>query len=199
MIENAEKLLSEKNYKEYYKLIEEIYKKNETNENASLLKKAEKMLNSYEEYKKYKSKRRKNHYETLEVTKDATIAEIKAGYKKLVLKFHPDRSLIDETKEIFLEIQTAYSVLSDEKSRAEYDFSLDNPMQSNTNVYFRRQVVINRDFFPFVFDDNANFYRQVYNFRARNQRRAQPPEDDRVKFFLTVIILILILIFGNVF
>lgn len=81
MIENAEKLLSEKNYKEYYKLIEEIYKKNETNENASLLKKAEKMLNSYEEYKNINQKEEKIHYETLEVTKDATIAEIKAGYK----------------------------------------------------------------------------------------------------------------------
>lgn len=57
-------------------------------------------------------------YETLEVEKDATPAQIKKAYRKLAVKHHPDKGG-DEHK--FKEISAAYEILSDEEKRKAYD------------------------------------------------------------------------------
>jgi DnaJ-class molecular chaperone len=59
----------------------------------------------------------KNYYEMLEVTKTATEADIKKAYRRLALKWHPDKNP-DNQKEAevrFKEISEAYEVLSDSK------------------------------------------------------------------------------------
>jgi molecular chaperone DnaJ len=64
----------------------------------------------------------KDYYKTLGVTKTAKQAEIKAAYRKLARKYHPDANKGDASAEAkFKEISEAYSVLSDEKHRKEYD------------------------------------------------------------------------------
>lgn len=60
----------------------------------------------------------KNYYETLGVEKKATQDDIKKAFRKLAQKYHPDKGG-DEAK--FKEITEAYSVLSDERRRREYD------------------------------------------------------------------------------
>lgn len=60
----------------------------------------------------------KNYYETLGVDKKATQDDIKKAFRKLAQKHHPDKGG-DEAK--FKEITEAYSILSDEKRRKEYD------------------------------------------------------------------------------
>lgn len=60
-----------------------------------------------------------NHYQTLGVAKTATPDEIKKAYRKLASKHHPDKE--GGSKEKFQEIEEAYRVLSDAKSRSEYD------------------------------------------------------------------------------
>jgi molecular chaperone DnaJ len=60
----------------------------------------------------------KNYYETLGIEKKATPDDIKKAFRKLAQKHHPDKGG-DESK--FKEITEAYSVLSDEKKRREYD------------------------------------------------------------------------------
>jgi molecular chaperone DnaJ len=64
----------------------------------------------------------KDYYKTLGVAKTAKPAEIKAAYRKLARKYHPDANKGDASAEDrFKEISEAYSVLSDEKQRKEYD------------------------------------------------------------------------------
>ena len=60
-----------------------------------------------------------NHYVVLGIPVDSTQGEIKAAYRRLVKRFHPDRCS-DETIP-FLDIQEAYSVLGDPERRREYD------------------------------------------------------------------------------
>jgi len=64
----------------------------------------------------------KDYYKALGVAKTAKPAEIKAAYRKLARKYHPDANKGDgSAEERFKEISEAYSVLSDEKRRKEYD------------------------------------------------------------------------------
>jgi molecular chaperone DnaJ len=62
------------------------------------------------------------YYETLECQKGATGEILKSSYRRLAMKFHPDKNPGDHTAEIkFKEISEAYDVLKDEQKRAAYD------------------------------------------------------------------------------
>ncbi len=63
----------------------------------------------------------KDYYETLGISKNATQKEIKSAYRKLALKWHPDRNKEPDAEKKFKEINQAYGVLSDEKKRQMYD------------------------------------------------------------------------------
>lgn len=61
-------------------------------------------------------------YEELEIPKESTQEEIKRAYKKLAMRWHPDKNQHDPSAtEKFQRISHAYSTLSDEKKRAYYD------------------------------------------------------------------------------
>src|SRR5215212_10176789 len=65
---------------------------------------------------------KRDYYEVLGVTRTATEAEMKASYRKLAMKWHPDRNPGDKDCEHhFKEINEAYDVLKDEQKRAAYD------------------------------------------------------------------------------
>jgi len=64
---------------------------------------------------------KRDYYEVLGVSKDTQLNEIKSQYRKLALKFHPDRNKSSEAAEHFKEISEAYAVLSDTKKRQLYD------------------------------------------------------------------------------
>jgi len=65
---------------------------------------------------------KRDFYEVLGVAKSAEAADIKKAYRKLAMKYHPDRNPDDKTAEAkFKEVNEAYEVLSDDQKRAAYD------------------------------------------------------------------------------
>ena len=65
---------------------------------------------------------KRDYYEILEVTRTASDGELKAAYRKLAMRWHPDKNPGDKDCEAhFKEINEAYDVLKDEQKRAAYD------------------------------------------------------------------------------
>lgn len=63
----------------------------------------------------------KDYYKILEVSKSATAAELKKAYRKLSLKYHPDKNSSPDASDKFAEISVAYDVLSDAEKREVYN------------------------------------------------------------------------------
>ncbi|HJL68010.1 MAG TPA: molecular chaperone DnaJ [Nitrosopumilus sp.] len=64
---------------------------------------------------------KRDYYEVLGVSKSSSVDELKKQYRKLALKFHPDRNKSEEAPEHFKEISEAYAVLSNTEKRQLYD------------------------------------------------------------------------------
>ena len=73
---------------------------------------------------------KRDYYDVLNVSKKATNDEIKKAYRKLAMKYHPDRNKSDEAEGKFKEATEAYENLSDPKKREHYDnFGFQDPNQ----------------------------------------------------------------------
>jgi molecular chaperone DnaJ len=92
----------------------------------------------------------RDHYATLGIDRRATTGEVKVAYRRLALRYHPDRNPGDKTaEERFKEVSLAYAVLSDDDKRAHYDRfgTADVPFGTDADV---ARVT---DFFDAVFGD----------------------------------------------
>ncbi|XP_058076551.1 uncharacterized protein LOC131225128 [Magnolia sinica] len=74
------------------------------------------------------------YYSVLGIRKNASVVEVRSAFRKLAMKWHPDRwtrdpTVAGEAKRRFQQIQEAYSVLSDEGKRAMYDAGLYDPFE----------------------------------------------------------------------
>ena len=100
-------------------------------------------------------------YKILNVNKDATKQEIKKSYKKLAIKYHPDKNIDnkEEAEKKFQEIAHAYSILSDDNKRRNYNMTGDNQediFMDNINPF---------EMFNNIFQNHVNNF---MNFNTQN-------------------------------
>jgi DnaJ-class molecular chaperone len=75
-------------------------------------------------------------YKVLDVSRKASPAEIKKAYRKLSLKYHPDKNPSEEASTKFAEIANAYDVLSDPDKRKTYDTGGEEAVKQQEQRYF---------------------------------------------------------------
>jgi len=103
-----------------------------------------------------------NYYQTLELPQGAAPEEIKSNYRRLAMKWHPDRNAGSaEAEEKFKSISEAYSVLSDADKRRDYDaFLSSGGAEPSGRAYARPR----RDFSPE--EAAAMFMNEMYNLAS---------------------------------
>lgn len=104
-----------------------------------------------------------DYYGVLEVPKSAAVADIKKAYRRLALKWHPDKNPTnkDEAEKRFKEISEAYEILSDERKRVTYDkYGKEGLLGRSRRDY---EYHNHRDFpFSFSFKDPNEVFREFF-------------------------------------
>ena len=115
-------------------------------------------------------------YDILKVTKNSTAIEIKKSYRKLAMKYHPDKNKTPEGENRFKEISMAYDILSDDEKRKKYDtIGLEGLKQSGGGGGGHNPF----DMFNSFFGGSGGFFNQGFNHQNHNQK--QPKTKDRVE------------------
>ena len=116
----------------------------------------------------------KDYYKLLNISKKSNQDEIKRAYRKLAMKFHPDKNKSKDAEEKFKSISEAYAILSDTGKKKSYDqFGEDgvNIGRSNSRRNVFTQNFTSRNGFNFENMDAHNIFTQVFgnNFKVGSQ------------------------------
>ena len=127
---------------------------------------------------------KRDYYEILGVDRGADDGTIKSAYRKLALKYHPDRNPNDtEAEEKFKEAAEAYSVLSDSQKRAAYDRFGHQGLQGAAGA---------GGFDPSAFQDFGDIFGDIFNLGdlfgggGRSRSRNRPQRGDDVRYDLEI-------------
>ncbi len=116
----------------------------------------------------------RDYYEILGVSKNATQEEIKAAYRKLALKYHPDRNPNNkEAEEKFKEAAAAYEVLSDTDKRKRYDQFGHAGVEGNMGM--GKQDMNMED----IFEHFGDIFGDIFGMGQRQTRRKTGPTPKR--------------------
>lgn len=116
---------------------------------------------------------KKDYYKILGVNENSTKEEIKKAYRRLALKYHPDKSKDPKAEEKFKEITEAYAVLSDDKKRKQYDLQ----KHSNTEKDFLSEKIFDKVNFSDLFHnidfetDFDNLFQRFFGFKGKKKKR----------------------------
>ena len=125
-----------------------------------------------------------DYYRILEIKEDADFLEIKKKYRKLAIKYHPDKNPgDDEAVKKFREITEAYEILGDEKKRKEYDrkrkFKNGQENKKNENLKNRNNFSDNNFSFGKEFFKSASEMKEMFensfglDKMAKNKAKAE--------------------------
>lgn len=107
-----------------------------------------------------------NYYDILEVKSSASADEIKKSYRKLAMKYHPDKNNGDKSlEEKFKEINKAYNTLSDAQKRKEYDALISFGYTQSANQ--RQDSQYNQN----INDIFRDFFKHYNNSSSHNQSK----------------------------
>ena len=122
---------------------------------------------------------KRDYYEVLGVSKNATDDEIKSAFRKLAKKYHPDINKDPDAPNKFKEAQEAYAVLSDKNKRSQYD--------QFGHAAFEGAGGFNGGGFDFSFDDIdledilGNVFGSGFGFRKRKKGKRRTRGSDLLK------------------
>ncbi|XP_016307518.1 dnaJ homolog subfamily C member 21-like isoform X1 [Sinocyclocheilus anshuiensis] len=130
----------------------------------------------------------KCHYEVLGVKRDASDDDLKKAYRKLALKWHPDKNLdnAEEAAEEFKLIQAAYDVLSDPQERAWYDNHREALLKGGVSGEYQDDSIDLLQFFTVTCysgygDDEKGFYtvyRNVFETIVKEEMEHSKDEEE---------------------
>lgn len=100
----------------------------------------------------------KDYYKILDIPKTASDDDIRKAYRKLALKFHPDKNKAAGAEERFKEIAEAYEVLSDKKKRDIYDQSGEEGLKGGFKSGGTKRGKFSNFWFLQFFLENSRFW-----------------------------------------
>ena len=140
---------------------------------------------------------KRDYYEVLGVSKNASEDEIKKAYRKLAFKYHPDKNKGDKAaEEKFKEASEAYEILSDAKKRKTFDQYGHTGLNGafgqgdfNMNDFFRHHQTDLGDVFSQIFG-GGSIFEDFFDFGGTSRRggrqRAQRGNDLQIRLKLTI-------------
>ena len=121
----------------------------------------------------------RDYFEILGVSRDATKEEIRQAYRRLALKYHPDRNPGDRTaEEKFKEVAQAYAVLSDDEKRAIYERYGEAGLKGNGDNPFADM--------DDIFSQFSDIFGDFFGFGRPRGRRARRGADHVVRVEITL-------------
>jgi molecular chaperone DnaJ len=122
----------------------------------------------------------KDYYEILGVDKSASSDQIKKAYRKMAMKYHPDKNSGNDAESKFKEISEAYEVLSDDKKRSNYDrFGTTEGFSSGFNGGHGFSM-------EDIFSNFGDVFGDAFGKRYSGQKRQKRGSDLRMKVNVTI-------------
>ncbi len=126
-----------------------------------------------------------DYYNILGIDKSADIKEIKKAYRKLAIKYHPDKNPdnVKEAKENFLRVQEAYEVLQDTAKRAKYDRLYDIEQKRKSEPFSTSSDYNDKSTDYDYSDPIYKDYRDYYGFTNNKSKQEDYETDEEEGFF----------------
>ncbi|XP_020559136.2 dnaJ homolog subfamily B member 9 [Oryzias latipes] len=125
----------------------------------------------------------KNYYDILKVEKTATESQIKKAFRRLALRFHPDKNRSADAEKVFREMAEAYSVLSDKEKRRQYDSMGHGAFLENADTDQEQDTGFHFSFPDFFHDLHGSPFMEDFHFHWSFPLEEEEEEDDLYEHF----------------
>jgi hypothetical protein len=204
----ADECLRKRDYAGYLRNCRKQYEITKSPEDRANVDRAEKMHELSTEIDEFLKKDKSDYYGILGVQRTATQEEIRQAFNRLVLRFHPDRTRMEESNAVSRIIQKAYLVLSNPEKKREYDnressssvfnnvrFRYVDASEIPTDILFQAFASQVYGGFPNV---NQEIYENLYRYTSRRsafRRTHMRQEIPNYRAFMVLLILLLLVFF----